>query len=327
MSANPFPRLTIDLGRIRANTERAVHACRDRGVDVMGVTKGVCGDVDVARTLVEGGVATLGDARLDNLAILRKAELGVPLWLLRSPSLNDAADCVALTDGSLQSDRATLLRIAAEARRQRTTHHVLITVDLDTGREGVHRDDVTALCEEAQTLEGLALDGVAIYFDFTWTPEQQRKTLHRFVELTREAPSAGVVSGGASNVLELVLDGTLPPGVNHIRLGTAPLLGLFTSHGPRVIEGWERESFIAEAEVIEVKRDRPEALLAMGHVDAPMDYLFPVTPGVEILRQSSDHTVVRFSEPLSVSDTVRFRLGYQAMTRLAASRYTRIVHG
>jgi len=125
-------------------------------------------------------------------------------------------------------------------------------------------------------------------------------------------------------VLELVVDGTLPHDINHLRLGTAPLLGLYTSHGPRPIEGWERDTFVAEAEVIEVKRHRREAILALGYVDAPMEQLYPTTPGMRLLRQSSDHTVVGFNEPLTLGDTVRFRLGYSAMSRLACSRYTNI---
>ena len=107
---------------------------------------------------------------------------------------------------------------------------------------------------------------------------------------------APIRSGGASNVLQLLIDGTLPEGVNHLRLGTAPLLGLYTSHGPRPVAGWDRDTVVAEAEVIEVKRHRPEALLALGHLDAPMDYLYPTTPGIELLRQSSDHTVIRFPQ-------------------------------
>jgi predicted amino acid racemase len=317
----------MDLGRIRANAARMMHDCHERGIEVMGVTKGVCGDVHVARALVESGVTTLGDARLDNLAALRKAGLGVGLWLLRAPSPNEAADCVALADGSLQSDLETLGLVAAEAQRQHKPHHVLVTVDLETGREGVHRDDVPAICARARALDGLELDGLAIYFDFKCTPEERRGALHTFAELARTVNlPLRVVSGGASNVLELALDNTLPRGINHLRLGTAPLLGLFTSHGPRPIEGWERDTFIAEAEVLEVKRDRAEALLALGHVDAPMDSLYPATPGVELLRQSSDQTVVRFTERLAVSDVVPFRLGYTALTRLTNSRYTRIVY-
>lgn len=321
-----FPRLTIDLARIRANTERAVAICQKRGVDVMGVTKGVCGDVEVARALVDGGVTRLGDARLENLSKLRDAELDVPLWLLRAPSPREAAACTALADGSLQSDLGTLRAIAHEARRRKALHRVLLMVDLDTGREGFHPDDVPDACSAVEALEGVELDGLGTYCDFKSTSSQMHEILERLSELARTCVvPVRVLSGGASNVLELAVDDTLPLEINQLRLGTAPLLGLFTSHGPRPIKRFERDTFVLEAEVIEAKRDRPEALLALGHVDAPMEYLYPITPGVEVVRQSSDHTLVRSNE-LEVSGTVRFHLGYNALTRVVASGYTGIVY-
>ena len=322
-----IPRLTIDLKRIRSNTDRMIEACRGRGVEVMGVTKGVCGDVEVARILVEGGATALGDARLDNLSSLRMGGLGVPLWLLRSPSPRDVPGCVAMADGSLQSDLDVVRLLSEESRRRGSTHRVVVMVDLDTGREGLHPDDVPRACSEVANLDGLELDGLGLYFDFASTAAEQRVAFDSFVSLAQgiDVPLR-LLSGGTSNVLELVLDGTLPEQVNHLRLGTAPLLGIFTSHGPREIGGWERDTFLLETEVIEVKKTRPEALLSLGHLDAPMKYLYPTEPGLELVRASSDHMVVRFTEPLAVGDTVRFRLGYSAMNRLIASRYTRIVY-
>ena len=112
-----FPRLTIDLKRIRSNTDRMMEACRRQGVEVMGVTKGVCGDVEVARVFVEGGVAAIGDARLDNLSSLRMAGLGVPLWLIRSPSPREVPSTVAVADGSLQGDLEVVEEVLAHQER------------------------------------------------------------------------------------------------------------------------------------------------------------------------------------------------------------------
>jgi predicted amino acid racemase len=322
-----FPRLTIDLKRIRSNTDHMMEACRATGVDVMGVTKGVCGDVEVARVFVDGGVSALGDARLDHLSPLRMAGLGVPLWLIRSPSPREVPGCVAMADGSLQSDLDVVRLLSEECRRRGSLHRVILMVDTDTGREGMPPSDVPDACREVMALDGLELEGLGLYFDFKSTAVEQEVALDAFVKLAQSIDvPLRVLSGGASNVLELVLDHRLPEPVNHLRLGTAPLLGLFTSHGPRPIEGWERDTFLLEAEVIEVKKTRPEALLALGHADAPMEYLYPTDPGIELVRASSDHMVIRFTEPLKLGDTVRFRLGYYAMNRLVASRYTRIVY-
>lgn len=322
-----YPRLTLDLGRLRANAERMLTLCRRNGVDVMGVTKGVAGDLEVARVWVDCGVSSLGDARLDNLAVLDAADLGVPLWLLRAPSAAEASKCVALADGSLQTELATLRLVGDEALRLGTRHHVVLMVDLDTGREGLDPDEVEAVIGELSRLPGLQLDGLGVYFDFKSSTGDTREKLGALANLAGElAVPLPTLSGGASNVLALVADGTLPPAVNQLRLGTAPLLGLYSSHGPQSIPGWERDGALLDVEVIEVKRDGRHAILSMGHLDAPMEYLFPVAAGLELLRQSSDHTVVRSDDPLVVSQRVRFRLAYPALARLTACRYTRVEH-
>ncbi len=319
-----YPRVVIDLGLIRKNTALMMEACRESGVEVMGVTKGVAGDPRIARTLVEEGVSSLGDSRLDNLERLVEADLGVPLWLLRAPSPSEAAACVALAGGSLQSDLGTLRMVSDQARRRRVVHHVLLMVDLGTGREGLDPADLPSACREVSAMEGIVLDGLGVYFDFKRTPSSLVRDLEALSELSREAGvPAGIVSGGASNVLELVIDGSLPKAVNHLRLGTAPLLGLFSSHGPRPIDGWARDTVVAEAEIIEVKRPRNEAIASLGHLDAPMAFLFPEAPAIELLRQSNDHTVLRTTQPMEVGERIRFRLGYDAMARLAASPFTR----
>lgn len=326
----PYPRLSIDLRRIRANAEKMIAACRP-AIAVMGVTKGVCGDVEVARVLVEAGVASLGDSRLGNLDRLRRAALGRPLWLLRSPGPSEVPATVGLCDGSLQADARVLGLVGEEARRQRRRHRVLVMVDLETGREGFQPDEALALCREVEANPALELSGLGVYIDFRSDDGFLRRKTREFAGLIS---SAGVDipmgSGGASNVFHLLLrEGELPSGINHLRIGTAPLLGISTSHGPRVIEGWERDTFLLEAEVIEMKSSRPEALLALGQLDAPAEYLYPKDPGIVILRSSSDHTVVDFgksSTGLTAGDLVRFQLGYPAMSRLMLSPYTRIVY-
>jgi ornithine racemase len=328
----PYPRLTVDRERIRGNARRMMDACRP-GIAVMGVTKGVCGDVEVARALVDAGVDSLGDARLGNLDRLRRASLGRPLWLLRSPGPSEVHATVALCDGSLQADARVLSLVGEEARRQNRRHQVLLMVDLDTGREGFTPDDVLDRCREIATHPALELAGLGIYYDFRSDDAFVRRKSREFSALALAA-SAGVelplVSGGASNVLHaLLVGGELPSAINHLRVGTAPLLGISTSHGPRVIEGWDRDAFLLEAEVIEVKRHRSEALLSLGHLEAPSEYLYPTEPGLVVLRSSSDHTVVAFEETsrfLAPGDVVRFRVGYYAMNRLMLSPYTRVVY-
>jgi predicted amino acid racemase len=325
-----YPRLTIDLNRIRENLRRLRELC-GASIEVMGVTKGVCGDVEVARAFVAGGVSSLGDARLPNLDRLRRAGLGVPLWLLRAPGPSEVASTVGVCDGSLNADARVVALLGDEAVRQRKRHRILLMIDLDTGREGFPPEKTGTLVEAVQSHAGLELAGIGTYFDFRSDPSFVQEKLG---ELVRIATGLGLegryLSGGASNVLDAaILKGRLPRAINHLRIGTAPLLGISTSHGPKVLEGWDRDAFLLEAEIIEVKRGRRQALLSLGHLDAPYEYLYPKAAGVVLLDASSDHTLVDFSSApreLATGDVLVFRLGYCAMNRLMLSPYTRVVY-
>lgn len=324
-----YPRLIVDLTRLRNNVARTLDACSP-GIEVMGVTKGVSGDVTIAETFVQGGIGSLGDARLLNLDRLRRAGLGVPLWLIRAPGPSEIAEAVGIADGSLNADPSVLELLGDEAMRQGKEHRVLVMVDLDTGREGLAPGDLPSACEMASRRDGLRFEGVGVYFDFRSDPRSLASKLEELVGIVaRLGVAVSTVSGGASNVMESVLAGTVPSGVNHLRLGTAPLLGLSTSHGPRELPGWDRGAFRLEAEVIEVKKQRREALLSLGHLEAPAEYLFPTDEGIVPLRASSDHTVIDFRKSdrgLMVGDVLAFHLGYTAMSRAMLSPHTRVVY-
>jgi predicted amino acid racemase len=325
-----FPRLTIDRTRITGNVRKVLDAC-GAGVEVLGVTKGAAGDVEVARALLAGGLSALGDSRLRNLDRLRLAGLGVPLWLLRSPAPSEVASAVGLAEASLQSDRTVLRLVAEEARRRGKRHGVLLMVDLGTGREGFEPEELGPACAEAEASDALELLGLGLYFDFRSDDHFQRRTIGDFAALAASLERKfRFLSAGASNVLaSSVLEGELPPGMNHLRCGTAPLLGISSSHGPRVIPGFDRATFLLEALVIETKKSKREAILALGSVDAPMEHLHPTEPGIALLRSSSDHTVLDFtraSPSLRAGDAVRFRLGYPALARLMSSPYTAVVY-
>ena len=83
--------LTIDLEKITHNARKTLAICRPFGLDVVGVTKGVCGSPAVARAMIAGGIKTLGDSRLDNIARMRDAGIDIPLALLRSPAPSEVS--------------------------------------------------------------------------------------------------------------------------------------------------------------------------------------------------------------------------------------------
>jgi predicted amino acid racemase len=66
-----YPFVVIDLDQVTANARLIVNMCKASGIQIVGVTKAVCADIDVAKAMLAGGVPMLGDARVQNLRRLR----------------------------------------------------------------------------------------------------------------------------------------------------------------------------------------------------------------------------------------------------------------
>ncbi|MDD5678573.1 MAG: alanine racemase [Kiritimatiellae bacterium] len=325
-------RLLVDLGKITGNARKVLAICRALGMDVMGVTKGVCGTPRIVRAMLQGGVKILGDARLDNIIKMRSAGMDAPLMLIRSPAPREVADCVAYADGSLNGDIGVLRALSAQAVKAGKTHAVILMADLNTGREGFSPDELPGACRAAAALENLTLRGIGLYLVGCRSPDDcLAETPRRLVALASEIEKEcgiklPVVSGGSTNVFGRILKGKPVAGVNQLRIGTAILLGLVSSVGPLRIDDFEQDTFILEATLIEVKRrnNRCIGILSLGTVDAPNEFLFPVLPGVRIVDATSDHAIVDLAELPRLphtGDTIAFHLGYPALCRLMASSY------
>jgi predicted amino acid racemase len=330
----PTACLTIDLAKITHNARKTLAICRPFGLDVVGVTKGVCGSPAVARAIIAGGIKTLGDARLDNIARMRDAGIHEPMLLLRSPAPSEVSRCIDLADISLNSDLGVLNALSQKAVSMGKRHRVILMVDLDTGREGFAPEAIPGVCREVLAMDGLTLDGLGIYFNYQSDDNFHFVVQHRLVALAKEIEqesgiALSILSGGSTNVFDsLTLKSNHITGVNQLRIGTAILLGISSSIGPRHIEGFYHDTFVLDAELIEVKkRDRLLGILSLGQLDTEPEYLFPISPGVTVVESSSDHTIVDLTDsPQSprVGDYISFRLGYFALSRLTVSPYVKI---
>jgi len=347
-AAPPTPAVHVDLDVVRGNA-RVV--CDRFDGSVLGVTKAVSGDQRVAGAMLDGGVDGIGDSRVRNLERVGE-HVETARTLIVSPMRHEYDRVVAAADRSLHSELDTLEGVAEAARARDITHEAVLMVDTGDRREGVLPAELIPTLQRAVGLSGVDVTGigtnVGCFGGVVPTPE----AMAEFVALVREAEtelgrSFPVVSGGSTVTLSLVEDGTLPDGVNELRVGEAILLGTDVT-GNREIPYLRGDAFSLRAEVIECKRkpsmpagpqgrnvdgDAPEfedrgvrerAILALGKQDVVVDDLTPLTEGVEVLGASSDHTVCDVTdapEPLSVGDTVEFRMGYRALVQAYTSEY------
>lgn len=348
------PRLEVDLDRIEANAASLVAQLEPLGITVTGVTKATVGSPAVAAAMRRGGVAGLGDSRVENLAGLRHAGVEGALTLIRSPMASQVAAVVGVADRSCNTEPVVLDRLSAAAVAQRTTHGVVLMVELGDLREGIAAADVVDAARHVLGQPGLALAGLGtnLACQSGVVPDQAKMDeLSHLVERVETALGVElpVVSGGNSANLTWALSTVDAGRVNDLRLGEAILLGC-EPLDRRPLAGLRTDAFRLVAEVIEVKTKparpwgtigqaafgtaplrtgrRPirQALLALGRQDVDPDGVVPPA-GTTVLGASSDHLVLDLGDvEAAVGDELAFGVDYSALVRAMTSPFVTTVH-
>ena len=106
------PRIEINLEKIAHNAKTLKELYGSKGIDVIGVTKVVCGDPDIADVLVKSGISILADSRIENIRKMRNAGIQAEFLLLRTPFLSQAEAVVKYADISLNSELSVIERLS-----------------------------------------------------------------------------------------------------------------------------------------------------------------------------------------------------------------------
>ena len=346
------PRVTIDLEKIEHNARTIVALCRSHGIAVTGVTKGTCGHPEVAKAMLRGGVASIGESRLENVSQLRAAGVEVPIMLLRIPWLSGVEEIVDSVDLSLNSEPAVLGALSKAAHQRGRVHDVIVMVDLGDLREGVWPKDLPAVVRETLALPGLRLAGLGASLSCFSGVVPSEENMNQLVRHARRVEREfGIrlewISGGSSSALELIAEGRMPTAINHVRIGEGILLGRETIRR-RPWPGTFQDPFLLQAEVLELKRkpslpigersedafgelpkfvDRGEidrAILNVGRQDVSVEGMTPVDQDVSIIGASSGYViadVTRTEGRLRVGDELAFGLNYPALLAAMTSPY------
>lgn len=357
-----YPQLEFDLALLRSNADAVISRCRGMGIRVCGVVKGVDGLPEAARVLHAAGAAELGTSRLEQVAKCRAAGVPGPWLLIRIPGLTELPDVVALCETSLQSEWPTLLALEEECLRQNKTHRVIVMTDLGDLREGFwDKKELVDVCERVERdLPHVHLAGIGVNLTCYGSTKPTPEKMNELVGLARQVEQRigrklEIVSGGATSSFTLVHWGTMPAGVNHLRIGEAILLGkdLQVDWGIRDMDYLRMDALTLRAEVVEVK-DKPtypigefaidafgrkpvyedrgirrRAILALGRADVgELESLIPREPGLTVIGGSSDHCIVDVEDcprRLQVGDIVEFSLCYSHMLYATARSDMRII--
>ncbi len=348
----PTPRLTIDLGKIEQNARVITGLCAEHGIRVTGVTKCTCGHPEVARAMLRGGVADIGDSRLQNIRRMRAAGVDCRFTLIRLPALSACDQVTALVDTSLNTELAVLQALSDAARRADRVHGVVIMVELGDLREGVPPAELLSLVERAAALPGIRIRGLGTNLSCFAGVVPDRENMNRLVSLVdaveqRLGTGLELVSGMNSGGLRLLAEGGMPGRVNHARIGEAILLGRETTER-RPWPGTCQDAFVLYAEVLELGTrpsapqgargqdafgDHPgfreagtilHALLNVGREDVDIAGATPLDQGGRLLGASSGYLILDVTEMerrIRVGDELAFALNYSALLRAMTSEY------
>ncbi len=342
-----YPQLEVDLSILRSNARQVITHCQQQGIRVCGVVKGVDGLPEVAHAMRLCGAEELGTSRLEQVERCRAAGVGGPWLLIRIPGLSELPDVVRLCETSLQSERVTLDALEEECVLQGKTHRVIVMADLGDLREGFwDKDEMVDVCVHVEReLPHVELAGVGVnltcYGSTKPTPEKMQALLDIAAHIEKRiGRKLEIISGGATSSYTLVHWGTMPAGINHLRIGENILLGkdLQVNWGIQDMDYLRMDGFTLRAEVVEVREKptypigefaidafgrkpvyvdrgiRRRAILALGRADVgELESLIPREAGLTVIGGSSDHCIVDVEDcprRLEVGDIVEFSLCY-----------------
>ena len=345
-----FPRIVIDRDKLRNNCTQIVRHCEARGIAVAGVIKGAGGLPEIARLYRSCGAAQLATSRLEQMELWRREGIPGPYMLLRVPGLSELPEVARLADYSLQSDATTLDALNSVCAEQGVTHRVIIMADLGDLREGFwdKTEMVEVCCHVEQGLDHLHLAGVGVNLGCYGAVKPTPENMGQLVDIARAVEARigrrlEIVSGGATSSYTLVHWGTMPQGINHLRIGETVLLAkdLQVDWGISDMDYLLRGTMRLEAEIIELRKkpthpvgetvidafgNRPtfvdrgmrlRALAAFGRADVgQVETLLCREPGMTVIGGSSDHCILDVEDcprALRVGDVVSFDLSYSHM--------------
>lgn len=323
---------------------------------ISGVIKGVNALPEIIDTFVESGLTSLSSSRLTQIELVKSRYSEIETLMLRVPMLSELERMVQCCDTSLNTEIKTLKALNGVCQKLEIKHSVILMVDLGDLREGFfekeHLFEAALLVEHE--LKHLYLKGIGTNLGCYGSIEPNATNLGQLVSWAREIEEKikrplDIISGGASTTVPLILNDTLPEGINHLRVGDAIFLRDMEPYFNYTFPEMHADVFTIEAEIIEIKEkpshpigtitvdafgnkaeyddigDHTRALLAIGRQDlGDVTKLIPYDPAVLLIGGSSDHTIIDITDcdkKYQIGDILSFNIEYELLLYSTNSPY------
>lgn len=349
-------RLCLNMEALNHNLRRIDTIVAQRGGSWTLVTKVLCGHRDILSAVMNMGVVSVGDTRLDNLRAFEGCGTGVERWYLRVPHLSIVPDVVRMCECSLNSEIETIRLLDEEAGKLGKRHKIIVMIELGDLREGVLPGSLVDFYNSVFSLPSIDVLGIGANLGclsgtVPSVDHLMQLVLYRELLELKFGHSLPFVSAGTSAILGLLDHHRIPPTVNHWRIGESAFLGTDLINGG-TLDGFRDDTFILEAEIAEVKQKSMvplgeagdvapfegvdtdlnlspgergrRALITVGELDTDVRGLTPLDSSCRVVGASSDISVVHIDNadtPYDIGDNISFKLSYSALLRLMNGRY------
>lgn len=343
------PKIEFNLKKIAHNAKALKELYCSKGIDIIGVTKVVCGNIEIANSLVKSGIQVLGDSRISNIKKMRRAGVDAQFLLIRIPSISQVDDVAKFADISLNSELAVIKKLSKCAIRYKKIHKIILMVELGDLREGLMPSELRETVRQVISLQGVKLYGIGTNLSCFGGIQPDKEKMNYLSILAEDIEKQfklklRVVSGGNSANYNWFNSSKNVGRINNLRLGESIFLGCEALYR-KPIPGLFTDAFTLTAEVIEskIKPSTPygkigqnafgkaqffpklgqmkRAILSIGLQDVLVTGLTP-RMDIKILGASSDHTIVNTKLiNLSVGNQLEFDLNYAALLSAMTSPY------
>lgn len=345
--------LTVDLAALRSNLELVERFCRTRRLALLWVTKVLQSRRDLLDALGPIPVTKIADVHAQNFSGLDPARF--PERAVLRPRFGDTR---------LVAERATRVFLADPSLGQRLGEcrqgdplEVTLMVEAGDLRDGVPWSDVAGVLRRLAKIQGLRVTGLGTNLGCLAGAVPDSGSLATLAEGLRRARretglalEAGVSVGGTV-FWDSLVEGAIPEEIQELRVGEAPLFGWNTSLGTalaglnpgvfrldlEVLELWTKAvsalpsgpsgyNAFGERPVQTLTGDRRRAVLDGGENLAPRRALHSLRPGVALVGETHDYTVVDCHEAgeLAPGDLLGFRPSYEAVARCFLSPFVEL---
>ncbi|MCF8239299.1 MAG: alanine/ornithine racemase family PLP-dependent enzyme [Saprospiraceae bacterium] len=319
------------------------------------VTKILCGHPEYLKEVLDLGVEEVCDSRISNLKMVKKLRPDVQTVYIKPPAKRLVEKIIRYADVTFNSETETIRMLSDEAVRQGKTHKITIMIELGDLREGIMGENLLGFYEQVFELPNIKVVAIGTNLNCLHgvMPSEDKLiqlSLYKQLVETKFNQSIPYITGGTSVVLPLLRQHRVPKAINHFRIGEALFFGndLFTG-GP--VPDMEQQVFKFYSEIIEITEKpivptgmlaenpsgdtfeiEPEdygktscrAIIDVGLLDIPSQYLVPIDPNLEIINASSDMLIIDLGEnkgDYKVGNLIEFDLVYMGALALLNSKY------